>query len=437
MERTKSTAITPRLLLALVALITLAGTFSVRYWSVSETGSSFSVYYTAATLVRSNMNLDVYDAVKQGVNPQLEVADSATVFARTAQAHGIPHVMLYLYPPTFADLLVPFTLFQPLTAFIAWNVLSVVMLLATSVLLARMLNVHAHVWSMLIAAFLIFFRPTLSCLYFGQVSVLLLFLLIAGVSLYARGHRNMAALLFALAVAIKLTPLIVIVPLLAWRDWKILRAIALWCVGILGALWIVNGSAALIFYFRNVLTSMSGGNLGSSLYSENNRTLGAIFYEFFRGSGPATTPTAVVWGVRLLSVAVICYAGWLSRAIRGEKIADAHKFGMISVFLLLSCCVSPFSWLYAWVLCLPVLVFIGKRIMDAHATAAETALTLLFLLSLLTSKFHLGLITPPLGVSLGLVLLYNLALERRRKRAAGLTTPRIRSAVEKVELVRA
>ena len=38
--------------------------------------------------------------------------------------------------------------------------------------------------------------------------------------------------MFALAGAIKLTPLIVIVPFIAWRDWKILPAIALWSLGI-------------------------------------------------------------------------------------------------------------------------------------------------------------------------------------------------------------
>lgn len=415
MERTKNSTITPRILLALVSLITLAGACSIRYWSKAETGSSFAVYYTAATLVRSHMNLDVYDGIKPGVNPQLEVADPATAFACTAKAHGIPHVMLYLYPPTFADLMVPLTFFSPAVAFIVWDILNVVMLLVTSFLLTRMLDIRAPVWASLVAVFLIFFRPTLNSFYFGQVSILLLLLLVAGVSLYARGSRNMAALLFALAAAIKLTPLIVIVPFLAWRDWKILRAITLWCVGILGALWIANGSAALGFYFRNVLTSMSGDNLGSSNYSDGNRTLGAIFYQFLHGPDPNTTSTALVWGVRLLSVAVLCYAGWLSEVRKGEKVSDTQRLGIISMFLLLSCCVSPFSWLYAWVLCLPALVFLGKKIAEGRSTGVEATLAVLFLLSLITSKLHFGLLTPPFGVALGLIALHNLPLSESVK----------------------
>jgi hypothetical protein len=371
------------------------------------------------------MNLDLYDGVKQGVNPQLEVCDPTTVFALTAKAHGIPSVMLYLYPPTFADLLVPLTVFSPAVAFIIWDSLNLVMLLAASVILTQMLRIPAPGWASLVAVFLILFRPSLNCFYFGQVSILLLFLLIAGLSFYLRGHKNMAGLLFALAAAIKLTPLIVIVPFLAWRDWKILRAITLWSAGILGTLWIVNGIGTLNFYFLHVLQSMSGGNLGSENYSYNNRTLGAIFYEYLRGFDHSTTPAALVWGVRLLSVTVICYAGWLSRAKKDDKLLDTQKLGIISIFLLLSCCISPFSWLYAWVLSAPALVLLGRRISERCSTSVETVLLMLFLLSLLTSKFHLGLATPPLGVMLGLIGLYELRLARKLEGSDGFATANI------------
>jgi len=66
-----------RLVLASTALILSAGTFSLRYWSRAEKASSFSVYYTAACLVRSNLNLHLYDGVERNVNPQLVVANPA------------------------------------------------------------------------------------------------------------------------------------------------------------------------------------------------------------------------------------------------------------------------------------------------------------------------------------------------------------------------
>jgi hypothetical protein len=414
-----------RLVLASTALITLAGAFTPRYWSPAERGASFSVFYTAACLVRSNMNLHLYDGIERDVNPQLVVADPTTTFARTASAHGIPRVMLYVYPPTLADLLVPLTVFSAAVAFIVWDILNLGMLLAASVMLAQMLRIRSPGWASLVAVFLVCFRPTLSCFNFGQVSVLLLFLLMAGLSFHAHGRKNMAGLMFALAAAIKLTPLIVIVPFVAWRDWKILRAIALWSVAILGALWIVNGSESLNLYFRHVLPAMSGGNLGAEIFSSNNRTLGAIFYEYLRLSHRTTTPVGLVWAVRLVSVLVIFYAGWLSQVKKEGKLPDNQRLGMIAIFLLLSCCVAPFSWLYAWVLSAPALVMFGKWISERRSNAVESILFLLFLLSLLTSKFHLGMATPPLGVALGIIGLHRLRLERLLEGANDLATVNI------------
>ena len=404
-----------RLVLASTALITLAGTFSTHYWSPTEKGSSFSVYYTAACLVRSNMNLHLYDGVERNVNPQLIVANPTTTFARTASAHGIPRVMLYLYPPTIADLLVPLTVFSPAVAFIVWDMLNLAMILAASVMLTQMLRIRSPGWAGLVAVFLVCFRPTLSCFHFGQVSILLLFLLMAGLSFYAHGRKNMAGLMFALAAAIKLTPLIVIIPFVAWQDWKILRAIALWIVAIMGALWIVNGSGTLNLYFRLVLPSMSGRNLGAENFGYANRTLGNIFYTFYHylpGVDRDATPNGLVWAVRLVSLLVIVCAGWLSQVKNEDKLLDDERLGMIAIFLLLSCCVAPFSWLYAWVLSAPTLVMFGKRISEQRSNAVESTLFLLFLLSLLTSKFHLGLATPPLGVALAIIGLHRLRLGR-------------------------
>jgi|SRR5271166_3113125 len=399
-----------RIVFASVALITLAGACSTLFWSPARIGSSFWVYYTASCLVRSNMNPHLYDGVTRDVNPQLVVADPATTFARTASAHGIPEVMLYVYPPTLADLLVPLTAFSPVVAFIVWNMLNLAMMLASSFMLTRMLGIRSFGWASLVAAFLICFRPTLSSFYFGQASIFLLFLLVAGMSFYTHGRKNVAGLMFALAAAIKLTPLIVIVPFLAWQDWKILRAIAVWSVAILGALWFINGRETLNLFFSHVLPAMSGGNLAAEIFRENNRTVGAIFYEFLRGSGHDTTPIALVWAVRLVSAFVIFCAAWLSQVKKEHKLLDNESLEIIAIFLLLSCCVAPFSWLYAWFLCAPALVMFGKRIAEQRSNAVESTLFVLFLFSLVTSKFHLGLATPPLGVALGIIGLYRLRL---------------------------
>ena len=116
--------------------------------------------------------------------------------------------------------------------------------------------------TVLVAAAVLLFRPTLNTLYFGQVTIVLAFLLTIGFCLYVHGHKYIAALLFALAIAIKLEPIVVIIPLIAWRDWKCLRSIAVWCIFLGLGLWAINGSYALDLYFLHDLPAMSAGDLG-------------------------------------------------------------------------------------------------------------------------------------------------------------------------------
>ena len=382
-----------RIVLAFAALIIVSGAYSAAKWDHARNRGGFDVYYTAACLVRGGMSTHLYDETKQHTNPQLRFADPSTVFAQTASAHGIPAVMLYIYPPTLADLMVPLTVFPPAAALIVWNLLNLAMIVLISGLLMHRLKVQRYLPVSVVAAFLFLFRPTLNCLYWGQVSILLLFLLVAGFRCYASGRKNMAGLFFALAAAIKLTPLIVIVPLIAWRDWKSLRAIALWSAVILGALWMVNGSGTLDLYFLHQLPSMSGGGLGGGDFC-NNRALGNIFYEYLRGSDRSAAPIWLVWMVRLVSAFVHCFAGWLSQLRNVDKLPDGQRLEMASIFLLLSSCVSPYSWLYAYVFCAPALVILGKRIWEQRLNAVETTLLMAFLLSLSTSAFHMAMVTP-------------------------------------------
>jgi len=144
-----------------------------------------------------------------------------------------------------------------------------------------------------------------------------------------------------------------------------------------GALWIVNGSETLNLYFRLVLPSMSGGNLGAENFGYANRTLGNIFYTLYHylpGVDHDATPNALMWAVKLVSLLVIAYAGWLSQVKKEDKLLDDQRLGMIAIFLLLSCCVAPFSWLYAWVLSAPALVMFGKRISEQRSNAVESTL---------------------------------------------------------------
>lgn len=405
------TLLRPRLVALLLVLIMLAGAcLEWRNRDRSQLGDDFFVYYTASQVVRSGMSLHIYDGAYEGLNPQLQnaYASANTVFARTANALGIPKVRLYTYPPTLADLLVPITVFSATNALIVWELLSLAMIPYASLVLTRTLGMRHLGQFGLVTVLLMLFRPTLNCLMWGQVEILLLLLVIAGLSLYAHQHTNMSGLAFALAAAIKLTPLIVIVPFIAWRDWKSLRAITLWGAAILAALWIVNGSGTLSLYCLHVLPTMPGVN------SLPNRTLSVMLYGYWHGHLDNSTPsTTLVWCVRLLSAFALCYAGWLSRLNCRDEMQENTRFEMLSIFFLLCCCLAPVAWLHAYVLSAPALVALGKRIFEQRASTFEALLLILFVLSLSTTIFaHLAMATPLLGVLIGIMGLSRLQHER-------------------------
>ncbi len=346
------------------------------------------------------MSFHIYDGVERDVNPQLIFADPLTVYAQTANSHGIPQVMLYLYPPTLADLLVPLTIFSPSTAFALFSVFDLFLIVALSVSLVRMLGMRSLGSVILVSITVLLFRPTLNSIHWGEIVIMLLFLLIVGLSLYVNGHKGVAMLLFALAIAIKLIPIIIIIPLIAWRDWKSLRTLAVWSAVIFATVWVVNGGSALSLYFLHQLPSMSSGQLGSGIYW-SNRTLGNIFFNYLSNSNISTPSTGLVWLVRLISALVLCCAGWLSQSSVGEALTSRQQTDIVIIFLLLTCCISPYSWLYAYTLAAPAVVMYSKRAWERSIDTVEIVIFMGFLLSLSTTKLHMPMVTPLLGILLG------------------------------------
>jgi hypothetical protein len=375
---------------------------------MERVGSDFFVYYTAAHLLRDNMNVHIYDGAEDKKNPVYVQADPDTVFAQRAKSDGISRVSLYIYPPTLADLLIPVTHLSAAHAFVLWSALNLAMILSVSVMLNEILRIHQFGLGMLVAIASLMFRPTVSCLYLGQVPILLLFLLMAGWSLVRRGHICMSGLLFALSAAIKLTPLIVIVPFLAWRNWKVVRVIILWGLAFFALLCVFNGWGVMKLWMFHVLPSMSSG-----ISSPASRTLTALFYACWRGFDYSNVPVGLAWTVRVVSVLLLCYVAWLSRKNSDSNSQDSVKFRIFAVFLLLSCCLAPVSWVHAYVLSIPVLVILGRRVLEGSSSNLETTLLLLFVLSLSTNRIaYLDVAAPVLGVLLGVMELHKLHSEQ-------------------------
>ena len=396
-----------------LALVVLRSAYSVipyiRATLTLQNGDDLRGYYVAASLVRAHQNLENYAEATWDVDPVSENADPNTVFAQTAKRiYGTREIVqIYDYPPTIADLVVPFTYLGPVRALLVWNLLNVCALILAIHLLAELLDLRAALSRIFLFTFTLLFRTTIDCIFWGNLPIFLLLLLLAGFVFYKKGRLWSAALLFAIAAALKLTPLIVILPLLAWRDWKTLRAITVWSTVIVGVLVLLNGWGPLDLFFLHELPKMS-----AKFLNVGNEGLGNAIQMLFHGTHMAPVRPMFVWASRAISV-VLSFAYVLARSRPGERANWTIQTEVFAIFLLLSCCLSPVSWLYAYVLSIPVLAIAGFRLWRGQSTLLELGLMSLLVLSLSVAVMtNLKMLTPLLGLSFGLVRLYALQKEK-------------------------
>jgi hypothetical protein len=333
------------------------------FFHKSSYPSDFAVYYTAATLVREHQGSAIYGGVNEERAKQLRIAAPIaapdTVFSQTGLGLGFSNVMLYLYPPILADTLVPFSFLGPHGASTLWTVINLLSLGVIAVLIAKLLKLNSILFGS-IALFLVMVctRPVISCFFSGQVLVLLFLMWTAGIYLYLEGKNAPSAFLFALATSIKLTPLIVVLPFLIWREWKWLRLYALSLALIVLCMYLVNGPGVLEDYFRNVVPAMSGG-----IASNRNESIGSSIQLLFLAAhgrvpdaGTATLKLLPVLGKvcsLLLVVAALIPVGRI-----GVRMGKLDRLMTLTLFAALSAVVAPISWSHAYTVALLAFVLL-------------------------------------------------------------------------------
>jgi len=373
------------------------------------------VYYTAANIIQTHRHEEIYDGADNGRDPQLVVAEKDSIFAKEALSHGIAEIQLYVYPPTLAYAMVPLSSFSIAQAASIWKIFNWMAIVLIAAMLANIMGMRLLGFgSFGLVLFLFVYRPFLDCFHWGQITILLTLLDVGGMFLLIRGHKALGTLLFAIATAIKLTPVIVIVPLIAWRDWKALGAFGLWGAGILGMLWLPDHGRLLQHYCEHVLPSMSSG-----IITFGNKSLSSALQLLWLAIAHGSSARWPVILAKAFSALAGIYAGWLCRSKPRVEDRD-YQARVFSLIWLLSCCVAPVSWRHAYVLSAPALVLLFQQMLAGKGRLTETILLCCFTLSIAsfgfadiaksTGSFLLTVwatSTPVLGVALVILELRN------------------------------
>jgi hypothetical protein len=364
-----------RAALALVLLLCLVMT---AHQLRRPTLADFQVYETASVLLVHHQRSHIYDDADTGVDPQIRFSSPDTVFARTAQRDGISRVRLYVYPPILADLITPLALLPLRVAGELWLVLNFAALLLTVWITSRLIALPLMSYGTLaltIGLFSLF--ATGMGLIWGQVTILLVLLWAIGMYAYAQDRKGISAFALALATAIKLTPLMIVVPFVFWGDWKWLRDYVGSFAVLIAAMFVCNG-ASVIDYVTHVMPSMSAGvpNLeNKSLVSSVELVYAAMHGGAVRFETMAVphSMAAVAKAVALLAGIAVLYVA----ARAGRRLSMAGRMLTFALIALVSTCISPVSWKHAY-----VVEFLPLALLWADALRRKSSFGQLALLTL-------------------------------------------------------
>jgi len=244
----------------------------------------------------------------------------------------------YVYPPLLALIFYPLTSYQ--LAWWAWAAISLACWAAALWLLIRELlrsefgrQLRQSLWWPVFLAALINFPPVLVHMTWGQLQLPLLLLFTLAWLALRRKRPVVAGVLIGLAIAIKLFPLLLLVPLVAQRRWRCVAAALGVSALVLGLSFAVVGWDQAVFYVTKVLPEVSSQK---DLY--DNYSV-AISMKLWLG---ATFPSELVaTALRLAFLGLVALA-----ALRRPRAADLGlALGVTALFW-----VPPVVWAHYFVL---------------------------------------------------------------------------------------
>jgi hypothetical protein len=271
-------------LLAACLLAWFAATTLPQAWRALN--SDFANYYIVAHLLRDHSSTArIYEWIW---------------FQRQKDHLGIsqPLVAMQLITPFSTLFLRPFAYLSPLTAKHLWLLLNAALLLASAWMLVRIVILPRSRMVLLIAAS----YPLQRNLQNGQFYLLLLFFLTWGLWLYLRGYRFCAGAAIAVAIGLKLFPVLFVLYFLRKRDWRALTGVAAGGACVAATSLAAFGWQLHRVYFLQVLPR---GMLGESTgpYNLTTASFPILFHRLFVFE-PALNPHPAIHAAWLLPLLV-------------------------------------------------------------------------------------------------------------------------------------
>ncbi|MEU6807880.1 glycosyltransferase 87 family protein [Streptomyces sp. NPDC046831] len=252
----------------------------------------------------------------------------------------------FTYPPFAALLFLPLSRLPWSAGLLLWRVASVAALFVISACAVRLLRPrpggHHRALSLLWTAAGLWLEPVRHTLDLGQVNLLLGAVVLAGLTVSRTAVGRGAAV--GLAAAVKLTPAVGGLYLLATRQWRA----AVWAAVAAGvataAAWCVAPDESARYWTGLVTDTRRVG----PVWSVRNQSLRGALYRLLGQDGGAT----LVWWAAL-ALATLGTVLALRAAARRQD-----PLGVLVAAELYGLLVCPVSWSHHWIWCLPAMIWL-------------------------------------------------------------------------------
>ncbi|GAB4527309.1 MAG: hypothetical protein OHK0046_44980 [Anaerolineae bacterium] len=234
--------------------------FDLSWWPIILLWGVFIVgVFVLDTTDPTRYDLSAYDVYHESAEDLIEGED---IYQGTRG-------WIYLYPPFMAQVLMPVAyLVDDETGGLLWLAFNFVLLIGTVSLLAR------HVpreWVKPLWVGAVLFMPIGQALYIGQVTILMLALLVGAWVAVKEDKRGLAGSMLAVAAWIKVFPGILMLYFLWKRDWRVIRGVVIAGLVILLFQIVVSGPVLMVDFFKTLFELTASGQPGVT--HENNSIL--------------------------------------------------------------------------------------------------------------------------------------------------------------------
>jgi len=259
-------------------------------------------------------------------------------------------------PPFTAIFFTPFVLLPVGLSKLLFNIITSIFFLGSTFRLCRHLNVKP--WIVFLCIPTVFALPVRNEILFGQTYFLIMCLLTEGYIAYDLKKPLVASALWAVAIFIKVFPVLIFLFLAVKKDWKCMAYLLCACLLILGVSIGLQGIAVWKEFFVTILPRNNQGEIGSAYTSNYQSALMLFKYLFIKDEllNPSTLPGGYRVFAFLLLIFKSVVLGFCCSIMKDGKSIVA--FGSM---LLCAMLISPYGSTYGNILLLILLMAVLKE----------------------------------------------------------------------------